>query len=321
MGAVRMYEVSLRDGLQNETSVIPTSAKAELARRMVDAGFQDIEFGSFVSPRYIPQMADTDELFQLLPKDNDVRWWALVPNSRGLDRALDAGVTHIATFLSASETHNLKNVNRTVRESLSGLERVIDTARAEDMRIRSYISTVYGCPFEGDVPVNRTVDLALALLEAGAHEVALGDTTGVGTPLQVQQVIRTLVDEGVSLDKLACHFHDTKGMAVANAFAAWQVGVRQFDGSLGGIGGCPYAPGATGNASTEDLLHLFESLGEDTGIDLATVTEAGVFVEEALGKTLPGRVLQWWKADQRRQQRKQAKAEDVDDDELETKTA
>jgi hydroxymethylglutaryl-CoA lyase len=287
-----------------------------LANRLVQAGFKDVEFGSFVSPRYVPQMADTDELFQRLPKDRGVRWWALVPNSRGLDRALDAGVTHVATFMSASETHNLKNVNRTVRESLAGLRKVIGTARAEDNRVRSYISTVYGCPYEGDVDVQKTVDLALALLDAGAHEIALGDTTGVGTPLQVQDVIRTLVQAGVPLDRIACHFHDTQGTALANAFAAWQVGVRQFDGSLGGIGGCPYAPGATGNASTEDLLNVFEQMGEETGIDLDETCEAGAFIEGALGKTLPGRFLQFWKADRRRRH-----ARDERDDEQKTRTA
>ena len=275
MGAVRIYEVSLRDGLQNEAGVVSTEHKAELARRLVDAGFKDVEFGSFVSPRYVPQMADTDELFQLLPKDRGVRWWALVPNSRGLDRSLDAGVSHIATFMSASETHNLKNVNRTVRESLAGLRKVIATARAEENRVRSYISTVYGCPYEGDVDPQKTVDLALALLDAGADEIALGDTTGVGTPLQVQDVIGRLVDAGVPLDRIACHFHDTQGTAVANAFAAWQAGIRQFDGSLGGIGGCPYAPGASGNVATEDVVYLLEGLGLDTGVNLDRLIDAG----------------------------------------------
>ena len=272
----------LRDGLQNEAGVVSTEHKAELARRLVDAGFKDVEFGSFVSPRYVPQMADTDELFQLLPKDRGVRWWALVPNSRGLDRSLDAGVSHIATFMSASETHNLKNVNRTVRESLAGLRKVIATARAEENRVRSYISTVYGCPYEGDVDPQKTVDLALALLDAGADEIALGDTTGVGTPLQVQDVIGRLVDAGVPLDRIACHFHDTQGTAVANAFAAWQAGIRQFDGSLGGIGGCPFAPAATGNVATEDVVYMLERGGFETGLDLAKLIETSKWLETVL---------------------------------------
>jgi hydroxymethylglutaryl-CoA lyase len=305
--SVRIYEVSLRDGLQNEAKVVPTEVKVGLAERLVAAGFQDIEFGSFVSPRYVPQMADTDELFQRLPRSPGVRWWALVPNSRGLDRALDVGVSHIATFLSASETHNLKNVNRTIRESLAGLVRVIETARAEELRIRSYISTVYGCPYEGEVPVERTVELAHALLDAGAHEIALGDTTGMGNPAQVRTILEALSDAGIPLDRVACHFHDTRGTAAVNAWAAWQVGVRSFDGSIGGIGGCPYAPGATGNASTEDLIQMFDASGEPTGVDLDAACEAGVYMEDALERELPGRYLQYWKAARRRAARHEAR--------------
>lgn len=299
--AVRIYEVSLRDGLQNEALVVPTDVKVELAERLVDAGFTDIEFGSFVSPRYVPQMADTDELFQRLPRAPGVRFWALVPNPRGLDRALDVGVSHIATFMSASETHNLKNVNRTIRESLAGLTRVLATAKAEQMAVRSYISTVFGCPYEGEVDVRKTVELALALLEAGADEIALGDTTGMGNPAQVGRILCTLIDAGVPLDRIACHFHDTRGTALANAWAAWNVGVRNFDGSIGGIGGCPYAPGATGNAATEDLVQMFDAAGQPTHIDLPAACEAGVFMERALERDLPGRYLQYWKAARRRE--------------------
>ena len=296
---VRIYEVSLRDGLQNEAMVVSTADKVSLAQRLVDAGFKDIEFGSFVSPRHIPQMADTDSLFQRLPRVEGVRYWALVPNARGLDRALDVGVSHIATFMSSSETHNLKNVNRTVKESLAGLRKVIATAGAEGLRTRSYISTVFGCPYEGHVAASKTVDLALALLDAGADEIALGDTTGMAHPVQVQEVVRSLVDAGVPLDLLACHFHDTRGTAVVNAFAAWQVGIRNFDGSIGGIGGCPYAPGATGNASTEDLVYTFEATGDDTGIDLELACATGEFMEGVLERKLPGRYLQYWKADRK----------------------
>jgi hydroxymethylglutaryl-CoA lyase len=206
--------------------------------------------------------------------------------------------------LSASETHNLKNVNRTVRESLAGLRQVIATAKAEGARVRSYISTVFGCPYEGYVPVEKTSDLALALLQAGADEIALGDTTGMANPMQVQHIVRQLVHDGVPLDRIACHFHDTQGTAVANAFAAWQVGVRSLDGSLGGIGGCPYAPGATGNAATEDLLHLFSGIGEETQVDLDQACDAGVYMEGMLERDLPGRYLQYFKAQSRRARRK-----------------
>jgi hydroxymethylglutaryl-CoA lyase len=294
--SVRMYEVSLRDGLQNEDRVIPTDVKVAFAQRLVLAGFTDIEFGSFVSPRHVPQMADTDELYQRLPAKDRVRYWALVPNARGLDRALETGVGHIATFLSASETHNFKNVNRTVSESLADLTRVVATSKSEGIGVRSYISTVFGCPYEGDVLVERSLSLAHALLDAGADEIALGDTTGMGTPAQVQTIIRAFVDGGVSVDRIVCHFHDTRGTAVANAWAAHQLGVRNFDGSIGGIGGCPYAPGASGNAATEDLLHTFAAQGESTGIDIDIACDAGRFMEEALGRPLPGRYLQYWKA-------------------------
>lgn len=293
---LRMYEVSLRDGLQNEDQVVSTDTKVAFAERLVQAGFRDIEFGSFVSPRHVPQMADTDELFLRLPERDTVRYWALVPNSRGLERALDTGVGHIATFLSASETHNVKNVNRTIRESLADLSKVVQTARAEGVRVRSYISTVFGCPYEGDIAVSKTLELAHALLAAGAHEIALGDTTGMATPDQVQRILGALDSGGVPLDRIACHFHDTRGTAVVNAWAAHQVGIRSFDGSIGGIGGCPYAPGASGNASTEDLLHTFAAQGEQTGVDIEQACAAGVFMEDVLGRKLPGRYLQFWKA-------------------------
>lgn len=293
---LRMYEVSLRDGLQNEDQVVSTDTKVAFAERLVQAGFRDIEFGSFVSPRHVPQMADTDELFLRLPDRDTVRYWALVPNSRGLERALDTGVGHIATFLSASETHNVKNVNRTIRESLADLSKVVQTARAEGVRVRSYISTVFGCPYEGEIAVSKTLELAHALLAAGAHEIALGDTTGMATPAQVQRILGALDSGGVPLDRIACHFHDTRGTAVVNAWAAHQVGIRSFDGSIGGIGGCPYAPGASGNASTEDLLHTFAAQGEQTGVDIEQACAAGVFMEDVLGRRLPGRYLQFWKA-------------------------
>ena len=292
--AVRVYEVSLRDGLQNEPSMVPTATKVAIARRLVEAGFRDIEVTSFVRPRWIPQLADASDVIRQLPDAPDVRYWALVPNRVGLDRALDAGMRHIATFLSASETHNKKNVNRTVRESLAGLQKVIGTARGNGLRVRSYISTVFGCPYEGDIATDASVELALALLEAGADEIALGDTTGMADPEQVKRVLGHLTDAGVPLERIAVHFHDTRGTAVVNAYAAWQFGVRSFDGSIGGTGGCPYAPGAAGNASTEDLLYLFDRMGCPTGVDLEAASEVGVFMEQVLGRELPGRYHRFW---------------------------
>ncbi len=292
--AVRLFEVSLRDGLQNEPTVVSTDAKVELARRLVASGFRDIEVTSFVRPRMIPQLSDAAEVIRRLPRVDGVRYWALVPNQVGLERALDAGVSNIATFLSASETHNLKNVNRTVKESLAGLHSVIGTAVAHGVGVRAYISCVFGCPYEGDVAVQRTIDLARALLAAGASEIALGDTTGMADPEQVKRVVTAVGEAGIPLDKLALHFHDTRGTAAVNAYAAWQLGARMFDGALSGVGGCPYAQGAAGNACTQDLVNMFESMGVDTGVDLDTACEAGEFLEDVLGRPLPGRYHQYW---------------------------
>jgi hydroxymethylglutaryl-CoA lyase len=295
--SVRIYEVCLRDGLQNEPTHVATEDKVAIAQQLVEAGFKDIEVTSFVRPRWIPQLADAAEVLRQLPEAPGVRFWALVPNRVGLDRALDAGVKHIATFMSASETHNKKNVNRTVRESLAGLERVIDTAKAEKIVVRSYISTVFGCPYEGAISPDQTVQIAHALLAAGADEIALGDTTGMADPALVKRIIDALVTSGVSLEKLAVHFHDTRGTALVNAYAAWQSGIRSFDGSISGTGGCPYAPGAAGNASTEDLLYMFGQMGCQTGISLEQAAEVGVFMESVIGRELPGRFHRFWVGD------------------------
>lgn len=288
--AVQLFEVSLRDGLQNESVFVPTDAKLAHLHRLIDAGVKDIEVTSFVRASRIPALADAEELVARLPRDTDARFWALVPNTRGMDRALAAGMTHVCTFMSSSETHNLRNVNRTIRESQAGLRKVIGTAVDEGVEVRAYLSTVFGCPYEGDVPVSRVVDIAHSLLDMGAGVLALGDTTGVALPDQVGAIIDALVSSGIPVDKLALHAHDTRGTALVNAYAAWQAGVRRFDGSVAGIGGCPYAPGAAGNAATEDLVHLFEGMGISTGIDLAILGEAGREMETLLGRELPGRV-------------------------------
>ncbi len=290
MTSVRIYEVTPRDGLQNEAVVVPTATKVELIRRLVGAGYRDIEVTSFVKPSWIPQLADgPDVIEQLPPAPEGVRYWALIPNRRGLERALDVGVRCVATFMSASETHNRKNLNRTRRESLAGLERVIGDARAESLTVRAYLSTVFGCPYEGDVSVDSTVELVHELLSAGAQEIALGDTTGMGNPRQVQEIIGKLVDSGVPLAAIALHMHDTRGTALANVLAGYLAGVRIFDGSTAGVGGCPYAPGAAGNASTEDLVYMFNEMGVGTGVDLDRAADVGVFLAEALGRELRGR--------------------------------
>lgn len=302
---VSIYEVCLRDGLQNEPVTISTDDKVRVLEGLVAAGFRDIEVTSFVSPRWVPQLVDASEVVARAPKVSDVRYWTLVPNNVGLVRAVEAGVRYVATFLSASESHNLKNVNRTVKESLSGLERVIGDAVSEDITVRSYISTVFGCPYEGDVSVSRTIELAHALMEAGATTIALGDTTGMGHPEQVRDVLTRVVDSGIPMDKIALHFHDTRGTALANIYAAWQLGARAFDGSISGVGGCPYAPGAAGNACTQDVVHLFERMELNTGVNLDTAGEVGRVLENILGRPLPGRYHQYWLG---REQRKKARS-------------
>lgn len=311
--AIRMFEVCLRDGLQNEAVVVPTDVKIALARQLVDAGFTDIEVTSFVRPRWVPQLADAADVIRGLPKAEGVRFWALVPNLIGLDRALDCGVQHICTFMSASESHNLKNVNRTVKESLAETRKVIETAKSGGMTVRSYVSTSFGCPYEGAVNPDRVAALAAELRGEGADEIALGDTTGMAHPVQVQRVVEQVVARGVGIDEIAVHFHDTRGTAIANAWAAYGLGIRRFDGAVSGVGGCPYAPGAAGNACTQDLVHLFERLegnqepdegfGPVTGIDLARVGEVGMVLEDVLGRPLPGRYHQYWQGHVKRQAR------------------
>ncbi|MEQ1505054.1 MAG: hydroxymethylglutaryl-CoA lyase [Myxococcota bacterium] len=315
-GKIRLFEVCLRDGLQNEAVIVPTEAKIAIAHALVDAGFRDIEVTSFVRPRWVPQLADATEVIRGLPDAPGVRFWALVPNAIGLDRALDAGVKNICTFLSASESHNLKNVNRTVRESLHDARKVIDTAKAGGMSVRSYVSTSFGCPFEGAVDPARVAELAGELRAAGADEVALGDTTGMAHPSQLEPTLARVIDAGVPLDAIALHFHDTRGTALVNVWASMALGVTRFDGAISGVGGCPYAPGAAGNASTQDLVHLLERLdgaqeppegfGPVTGVDLGRLGEIGRTLEELLGRELPGRYHQFWQGHQKRRQARSA---------------
>ena len=290
--AVRIYEVSPRDGLQNEEVVVPAEDKIALVRHLVSAGVRDIEVTSFVKPSWIPQLADAKAVLaglrDLYTRD-DLRLWALIPNRRGLERAIDADVRHVATFMSASETHNKKNLNRTRRESISGLTEVIGTAKGSGQTVRAYLSTVFGCPYEGDVSVDDIVALCLDLLALGADELALGDTTGMGNPGQVIQIIGRLTEAGVPVERIGLHMHDTRGTALANVLAGYQVGVRTFDGSVAGVGGCPYAKGASGNAASDDLVNLFEAMGVQTGIDIRRLAGAGVFLADRLGRELPGR--------------------------------
>lgn len=290
METIRIYDVTARDGLQNEPEVIPTAEKRILIEKLIEAGHTDIEVTSFVKPSWIPQLADSDSLVRMLPPAPEgVRYWALIPNQRGLDRAFDCGIRHIATFMSASATHNRKNLNRTQRESISSLRAVTEAAKGESMQVRAYLSTVFGCPYEGDINPQSVLSLTKELFEMGADEVALGDTTGMANPHQVRSLLALLTEENIDLSRIALHLHDTRGTALVNAYAGYLSGIRTFDGSSAGLGGCPYAPGASGNAASEDLIQLFESMGIHTGIDLDKAAGIGVFLETLLGKTLPGR--------------------------------
>lgn len=292
--SVRLHEVSLRDGLQNEPEIVGTDDKLAILAGLIRAGFRDIEVTSFVRPRWVPQLADAAEVVRRLPDTDQVRFWALVPNRVGLDRALEAGIDHIATFMSASETHNLKNVNRTVKESLAGLRDVIATAASEGQVVRAYISTVFGCEFEGKIAVDKSIDLARHLLDAGATTIALGDTTGMANPAQVTDYLAAFQEAGIGLDQIALHFHDTRGTALANVYAAWQAGATHFDGAISGVGGCPYAPGAAGNVCTQDLIHMFHDMGVQTGVDLDAACQVGDLLEDVLGRPLPGRYHRYW---------------------------
>ena len=286
---IRIHEVAPRDGLQNEAAIVPTEVKVAFIRRLVDAGCRDIEVSSFVRPRWIPQLADAAEVVARLPRRDDVTYWGLVPNQRGLDRAVDCGMEAVATFMSASETHNTRNLNRTRRESLQGLRQVIGSAAGSGLRVRAYISTVFGCPFEGAVAPEASLDLAEELLAAGAELIALGDTTGMANPTQVRELVALFKDSGIPLDRLALHMHDTRGTALANVLAGFEAGIRHFDASVAGLGGCPYAPGASGNLASEDLVYMLSEMGHETGVDLDGLALAGHFIEDALGRELPGR--------------------------------
>lgn len=289
---VSVYEVSPRDGLQNEAAPVPLAGKERMVRALLAAGLRRIELTSFVSPRWVPQLADAEELLRALsPAPAGVTFSALVPNATGLERALRVGVGEIAVFLSASETHNRKNTNKSIETSLETFAEVVPPARKAGIKVRAYVSTVWGCPYEGDVPVARSLDITRALLELDCYQVSLGDTIGVGTPLQTKRLLQTFLAE-FPPERLALHFHDTRGTALSNALVGLELGFRDFDASVGGLGGCPYAPGAAGNLATEDLVYMLHGMGIRTGIDLDALIQAGRVAESVVGRPLPGKVHQ-----------------------------
>jgi hydroxymethylglutaryl-CoA lyase len=286
---VSVYEVAPRDGLQNEAVTVPTHGKLRLIEALVDAGLRRIETSSFVSPKWVPQLADAEQVMSLLPRRKGVRYSALCPNAKGLVRAMACRVEEVAVFISASETHNRKNVNKTTAETLTVFEEVIGPAVEAGLFVRGYVSTLWGCPYEGEVDPRVGLRLAHRLLELGCYQVSLGDTIGVGTPLQTKRIVDLFLSE-LPADRLALHLHDTRGTALANVLVGLEQGVRTFDASIAGLGGCPYAPGAAGNLATEDLVFALHGMGVSTGIDLEKLWLAGQVAEAIVGRELPGKV-------------------------------
>lgn len=289
MDAVRLVEVGARDGLQNEVRCLPVDTRVALVERLADCGLRTIEAGAFVSPRWVPQMAGSDEVLRQVSPRAGVTYTALVPNLQGLDMALAAGCREVAVFAAASEAFSQKNINCSIAQSLERFEPVLAKAREAGVAVRGYVSCVLGCPFTGAVPVSQVVAVTQALYAMGCYEISLGDTIGTGTPNATRRLIEACAGE-VPVSALAGHFHDTYGMAVANVQAAWQAGVRVFDSSVSGLGGCPYSPGATGNVATEELVYLFEGQGIATGVDLAKLIEVGVFIDSQLQRSSESRV-------------------------------
>ncbi len=287
--SVRIVEVGPRDGLQNEKAVIPAKVKIELIERLADCGLQTIEATSFVSPRWVPQLADAAEVFAGIRKRDGVRYPVLVPNEKGYDRARAAGAVDVAVFTAASEAFNRKNINASIDESLARFEPLMQRARTDGVRVRGYISTVLGCPYQGEVPLDDVVRVAERLHALGCDEISLGDTIGVGTPAKARAMLRA-VARAVPMQHLAVHFHDTYGQALANILACLEEGVTIIDSAVSGTGGCPYAKGATGNVATEDVVYMLEGMGMATGVDLDTLVDTGLWLSGQLGRTTSSRV-------------------------------
>lgn len=288
---VRIVEVGPRDGLQNETINVATADKVRLIESLAAAGLKRIEIGSFVSPKWIPQMADGAEVAKSVNLPKDVRCSALVPNDKGYDSALEAGLKEIALFMSATESHNRKNINKSTQEAVETLSKLAQRARADRLFIRCYLSVVFVCPYEGKTDPLKVEELVKRLVETGIDELSLGDTIGGATPSDVWRMMERL-ERSVPRDKMALHFHDTRGTALANVLAGLEAGISIFDSSIGGMGGCPYAPGAAGNLATEDLSYMLEGMGIKTGIDLDKLIDAGELAQELVQHKLSGRYLQ-----------------------------
>lgn len=288
---VRIVEVGPRDGLQNEKQAIPTAAKIQLIESLVDAGLTYIEAGSFVNPKWVPQMADSGEVFSGIIRKPDVTYAALTPNLQGYERALAVNANEVAIFAAASEAFSQKNINCSISESIKRFETLIDAAKAQQIPVRGYISCVAGCPYSGAVDVQTVARIAKELLAMGCYEISLGDTIGVGTAGQIKHLIETLTRD-IPIEKIAAHMHDTYGQALTNIYAALEMGVSVVDSSVAGLGGCPYAAGATGNVATEDVIYLLNGLGIEHGIDLDKLIDAGNTISAVLNKPSNSKVAQ-----------------------------
>ncbi|MEB3195896.1 MAG: hydroxymethylglutaryl-CoA lyase [Candidatus Sericytochromatia bacterium] len=283
-----VVEVGPRDGLQSEPEVVPTAVKVALIERLAAAGLRHIEITSFVNPKWVPQLADAMQVATTVARRPDCIYSALVPNMRGLESALEARVDEVVIFAAASETFSRKNTNREVAAALAAYAEVAAASLAAGKRVRAYVSTAWGCPYEGAIAPAKVCEVAQALVAMGAYQVSIGDTIGVATPAQVQSLLALLLDK-LSEPQLALHFHDTRGMGMANVVAGLDMGIRTFDSSVGGLGGCPYAPGATGNIATDDLVYMLDEMGIATGVSLPTVMEASRMMMDVLGRDLPSR--------------------------------
>ena len=286
---IRIMDVSPRDGLQNIKQNVSTDNKVELIHRLQQAGVNNIEVASFVSPKWVPQMADASDVLAQLALNNAINYAVLTPNLKGVERALACGVKEIAVFSAASESFTQKNTNCTIDESLKRIEELMRPALAENIRVRGYVSCVLGCPYDGDISIEKVASVSKALIDMGCYEISLGDTIGIGTPVKAKNMLEDVL-KSVPANQIALHFHDTRGQALANLFACLEYGIATIDASVAGLGGCPYAQGASGNVSTEDVVYMLHGMGIETGINLEKLAQAGHFITQQLGITNNSRV-------------------------------
>lgn len=293
--SVILKEVGPRDGLQNEKSHVSTADKVTWINMLSDCGLPYIECSSFVSPTWIPTLSDAEAVFQQIKRHPEIIYSALVPNAKGMERALASNVDELSVFMSASDTHNRKNINKSKQETYPVLGEVLEGALAEKKRVRGYVSTVFGCPYEGNIAIDEVKKVCEELFHLGVYEISLGDTIGIAHPKQVEELLIELKSYFGSVNNIALHFHDTRGLAIANSLVGLQMGIQTFDGSLGGLGGCPYAKGATGNVATEDLLFMLDQMGIDTFVNQEALMKSASFIEKVLNHKLPSRQLNLYK--------------------------